>query len=435
VHVWDRAADGTWTLVVEWAFDQPYGVEVGDVDGDTVADVVFSTAQDFVGSTGSVHCFLNDGGWSFGERSDGLPVLDEYYGDMALGDLDLDGDLDVVAGDWSGRLRVFLFDAAAGWTEELATGLPTYPSKIEGLALGDVNGDCWPDLGVAAYSCGLRVFSQKDVPPCAMHADLGADFTACAGDEVEVSAGASVTCGCGAGGVVYRWSVDGVPIGTFGPDRTFSDTPTSTTTYGVDVACASDPSCADADEVVVSVVAPPMPTIDPPRAAVCIGESVRLTALGSFTTAAWTTNPPGQSGDGATDAWVDAAPAVTTTYIVTVTDAAGCTGTASAVVTAVSSVTPSAIGPSLRVAKQPPDGLLFTWRDPPEPAGELQLVGHPAVAGPPWPAALDAAPVVATAPPGAERAVDADGLHDGEPLVFLKVRGTNPCTSEPGPTS
>ena len=67
-------------------------VELGDVDGDGDLDAVLQTTSGF-----DAHVYLNDGAATFTNADVLLPPLADQDGqDLALGDLDLDGDLDAV---------------------------------------------------------------------------------------------------------------------------------------------------------------------------------------------------------------------------------------------------------------------------------------------------------------------------------------------------
>jgi hypothetical protein len=334
-------------------------------------------------------------------------------------------------------VRVFLNDGSARWAEATATGLPGLSQKIETIAIGDVDGDCALDIAVAAYSCGLRVYRRSDAPPCALLADAGpAPCARTCGDDVTLDASASRTCACAPAEARYRWWRDGVLLRDWDPSPVAVDSPAAGALYRVDVACASDLACFASDTVRVVAGGAAAPSIVPPGAVICEGETVTLTVAGAWAMVTWTTDPPGQPGDGAAGASVDASPTATTTYAAAVVDADGCAGLAEAIVEVRPDPLPPPVDASLRVAVEVPDGLRFAWTDLPGTWGGYEILALPASLGPPWPDVLDGPvpAVLATAAPGAERAVDDDGLRDGSPLTFLKVRATSPCLLRPGTT-
>ncbi|TAL61535.1 MAG: hypothetical protein EPN85_04570 [Bacteroidetes bacterium] len=114
------------------------------------------------------------------------------------------------------------------------------------------------------------------------------------------------------GGTSYSWS-------TGATSATVVVTPGITTNYMVVVSDAN--GCSDVVSVTVPVKnccsATPVVSSDP-SATVCVGQNVFISASGGITYS-WNT--------GATAAYISVTPGVTTTYSVTVTDAAGCTGT------------------------------------------------------------------------------------------------------------
>ena len=128
------------------------------------------------GGFGNLRAYLNvDGAGTFVDASAGLPpALDTFYMGLAVGDVDNDGDADIVVGNKDpGTIRIYLNDGAARWTEALGTGLPALIDDVEALALGDVNADCRLDIAYAAYSCGVQVYRRSDAPPCPILAEAG----------------------------------------------------------------------------------------------------------------------------------------------------------------------------------------------------------------------------------------------------------------------
>jgi len=125
------------------------------------------------------------------------------------------------------------------------------------------------------------------------------------------------------GGTGYNWS-------TGATTAAITVNPATTTTYIVTVTNAA--GCTASTGATVTVNALPNPSITPASASICAGESTTLTASGG-TVYNWST--------GATTAAITVNPATTTTYIVTVTNAAGCTASTSATVTVNALPTPS----------------------------------------------------------------------------------------------
>jgi len=152
-------------------------------------------------------------------------------------------------------------------------------------------------------------------------ADAGVDDTICAGGS-GMTIGGSPTASGGTPGYTYSWSPAGGLSSTIVANPTAN--PGATTTYTVTVTDAA--GCNDMDSVTVTF--DPNPTADAgPDDTICDGASVIIGGsptgsggLGAFSYA-WT---PGGTLDNAAIANPTATPTVTTSYMLTLTDAAGC---------------------------------------------------------------------------------------------------------------
>lgn len=135
-----------------------------------------------------------------------------------------------------------------------------------------------------------------------------------------ICAGQSVTFDAGAGFTSYLWSTGATSQ---------SVTASSAGTYSVTVTNAS--GCTGNDSEVLTVNANPTPSITPAAPAICPGQSVTLNAGAGFTSYLWSTGATSQS----------IAASTAGTYSVTVTNANGCMGTDSEVLTVNANPSPS----------------------------------------------------------------------------------------------
>jgi hypothetical protein len=138
-----------------------FGVTFGDIDNDGNLDIV--AASD--GNGISVFFGDGDGDWTAAATH---PAASGGYGDVAVGDYDSDGNLDIFASSPANRestptgLHVFKGDGAGGFSE-LDSTLTTLPTKGKwrGVAVGDVNNNGILDVAATAgYSTsdGIHVY-------------------------------------------------------------------------------------------------------------------------------------------------------------------------------------------------------------------------------------------------------------------------------------
>jgi VCBS repeat protein len=125
--------------------DPTEAVVLGDVDGDGDLDVV-------VGNTFtpgvSDHLYLNDGGGTFSDATSQLPPILDNTVSLALGDVDGDGDLDLFVGNgpsgtaFGGGTQSRLYrNDGGGIFADATANLPSLTANTEGVALGDLDGD------------------------------------------------------------------------------------------------------------------------------------------------------------------------------------------------------------------------------------------------------------------------------------------------------
>ncbi len=143
-------------------------VKARDFNGDGRVDV-------FVGTTYQTQSrlYLADGAGAFTERTAShLPAAVLSVGDAEPGDVDGDGDLDLVLADWGpgnnmsnggGRVRLWLNDGAGRFTDATAARLPDELVRFSwDLELVDVDNDFDLDVLVSCKRCGGGSLYRND---------------------------------------------------------------------------------------------------------------------------------------------------------------------------------------------------------------------------------------------------------------------------------
>jgi hypothetical protein len=142
-------------------------VTVGDLDGDGDLDLVFANGGGFAspGAPEVQRVYINDGSGAFSDESAARLGFSALARGVELGDIDGDGDLDlIVAQDFDRQPALFVNDGAGFFTDVTAAQLPALVLSSSRAQFGDIDNDGDLDLYLTdgdgnRFGCGqYRVY-------------------------------------------------------------------------------------------------------------------------------------------------------------------------------------------------------------------------------------------------------------------------------------
>lgn len=129
------------------------GIKTADVNGDGHMDII--AANSTSATQGGIQIWLGDGQGRWPVETG--PTISGIYMDVLPADLNHDGHLDLIGAGWGtyGALRVWLGDGTGRWSSTP----PLERGSFYGLSIGDLNKDGNFDILAGSYKKGIRIFT------------------------------------------------------------------------------------------------------------------------------------------------------------------------------------------------------------------------------------------------------------------------------------
>ena len=138
----------------------------GDIDADGDLDLIVGSKIDVSGDAGRLTVLRNVGARttpSFKQEAT-MKLVDDFHLAPALGDLDGDGDLDLLVGTWNKDIRYFRNQGTSKepkWVEDEALAIKPPRASLVSPVLADADGDADLDLFIGTAT-GAIVFYRND---------------------------------------------------------------------------------------------------------------------------------------------------------------------------------------------------------------------------------------------------------------------------------
>jgi FG-GAP-like repeat len=171
-RVFLNRGDGTFTDATRRVLGKSVGtsrvIKVTDVNADTAPDIIVGN---IVSSQSRLYLSDGTGGWEDATASH-LPAAKLSVGDLELGDVDADGDLDIVLADWGdgspetnsgGKVTLWLNDGVGQFTDATAVQMPDKKVRFSwDLELVDVDNDWDLDIATSCKMCSSSRLYEND---------------------------------------------------------------------------------------------------------------------------------------------------------------------------------------------------------------------------------------------------------------------------------
>ncbi len=147
------------------AIEESQHVALADVDSDGDLDIYYGNSGFQENADPQDRLLINDGQGFFSDQtSDRLPEITTNTYDAEFKDLNNDGDLDLIVGNYNGGLRILINNGDGQFTEQSDDWLPeNFTPLVMDLEVADFNGDELLDIYVATRNGQDQLLLQKDI--------------------------------------------------------------------------------------------------------------------------------------------------------------------------------------------------------------------------------------------------------------------------------
>lgn len=146
------------------AIEETQDVNIADVNGDGARDIYFGNSGFQNDSNPQDRLLINDGSGFFSDQTiERLPAITTNTFDAEFADLDIDGDLDLVVGNYDGGFRVLTNDGDGIFTDQTGTWIPeNFTPLVADIEIADFNDDLLPDIYIAVRNGSDQLLFQQN---------------------------------------------------------------------------------------------------------------------------------------------------------------------------------------------------------------------------------------------------------------------------------
>lgn len=149
-----QGAQGSWTKGTSPVEVGSYeSIQCVDINGDAHPDIVAANSSGDI--EGGIQIWFGDGRGAWTREAG--PDSAHIYRDVAVADINGDGNLDIVASSWGhpGGIRIFLGSGDGAWS---AFPSPAKEGDFWGVTVSDLNRDGWFDIAATTYYQGIKIW-------------------------------------------------------------------------------------------------------------------------------------------------------------------------------------------------------------------------------------------------------------------------------------